>query len=144
MPASALVFALFVLAVLHPRPALPQTSTTFFVVNRSSINIIEIYASPASSDNWGRNWIVNNVVRTNEQARIEPGNAAGCVYDVRVVYADKQTEDRRNQNVCQINQMVFAGGGAGGGTAGSGAPGGAAPGNINTTFEVVNGSSEVI
>ena len=58
---SVLVFAVFLLAVLHPRPALSQTSTTFFVVNRSSINIIEIYASPASSENWGRNWLAQNV-----------------------------------------------------------------------------------
>ena len=68
------------------------------------------------------------------------------MYDIRVVYANKQSEDRRNQNVCQISQVVFTGGGGGvgGGTAGGGATGGAAPGNINTTFEVVNGSSEVI
>ena len=107
--------------------AQPQSSTAIFINNRSSQTIENIYLSPVGNDKWGEDRLGDKTLLANGRFRIDPGMAGGCIYDVRVVYADRESEEKRNQNLCQLEEIAFSG------TA-----------DIDTAIEVVNASSLMI
>jgi S1-C subfamily serine protease len=70
------------------------------------------------------------VLRPGERYTMRLPRDGQCQYDVRVIYEDKTTEERRRQDVCRIEEMAFNGSGAQPPRASSGAPpapGGGAP-----------------
>ena len=126
------------LALATAAPAAAQTADpSFNLVNRSGETINEIYVSPVSQPNWGRDWLGADVLPNGRSfpVRISPG--AGCRQDIRVVYADGRPEERRNVDTCAIAEMVFAPGGAGPQAGGpqAGRPAGTAG---NPSFNLVN------
>ncbi|HEY4251282.1 MAG TPA: hypothetical protein VGM87_08775 [Roseomonas sp.] len=112
-------------------PAMAQsTDPSFNLVNRSGRTIMEAYASPASESNWGADRLGRDVVQNGQSYAIRLPQGE-CVYDVRVVYQDRTSEERRNLNTCQITDVVFTGqrtGQSGGNQPGGGQPGGGQPG----------------
>ena len=126
-PRRALLAA--ALALLPALPALAQGDPSFNLANRSGQAINEIYVSPVSEPNWGRDLLGAEVLPNGRVFAVRIGPAAGCRQDVRVVYADGRPEERRNVDTCAIAEMVFP--------AGAAAPrpaGGAA----NPSFNLVN------
>ena len=122
--------SLYLLALLAGVPVLfdaqPQ-STAVYIHNRSGQDINNIYFSPTGDDRWGEDRLGDRVLETFQRVAIDPGMASGCAYDVRVVYADKRSEEKRNQNLCQLEEIHFLG-----------------PDEIDTAVEVVNASSLMI
>ena len=112
---------LILLAGLQPQ------STAIYINNRSSQTIENIYLSPVGNDKWGDDRLGDRTLLANGRFPVDPGLAGGCVYDVRVVYADKQSEEKRNQNLCQLEEITFTG-----------------PADINTAIEIVNASKLMI
>jgi hypothetical protein len=92
---------------LMPGLAAAQGDPSFNLVNRSGQTINEIYVSPVTQPNWGRDLLGQDTLANGRSfpVRIAPG--AGCRQDVRVVYADGRPEERRNQDTCAISEMVF-------------------------------------
>lgn len=152
----------FVLAAmalgLSALPALAQSNDpSFNLVNRSGQTIMEAYASPASDSNWGVDRLGRDVIPNGRSyaIRLPPGE---CVYDIRVVYQDRRSEERRNVNTCQLTDVVFGPGGGqtGGGQPGGGQPGGGQPGGQpggapsaqnpqgNPSFNLVNNTGRTI
>lgn len=112
------------LALLAGLPAAhgaAQQSTAVYIANRSSQTIENIYMSPVGNDKWGDDRLGDKTLLAGGRIRIDPGTRRGCAYDVRVVYADKESEERRNQNLCELEELAFSG-------------------PINTSIEVVNAS----
>jgi len=121
---------LYILALLASLPALPggqRQSTAVFISNQSSQTIENIYMSPVGNDKWGDDRLGDKTLLAGGRFRVDPGTRRGCVYDVRVIYADKQAEERRNQNLCEIEEIAFGG-----------------PAEIDTAIDIVNGSSLMI
>ena len=114
-----------------------QSDPTVYVVNRSSLVINNIYVSAANSETWGRDWLGDKVLSPGERIRVAPPRGGECVFDVRVVYANDQEEERRRLNLCSMDEVVFNGPGSSNGR------GNAAPAN-NADFEVVNRTSRTI
>lgn len=104
-----------------------EKSTVVAINNRSSQDINNVYLSPVGSDRWGEDRLGDRVLGASGRVTLDPGLANGCVYDVRVIYADKRTEEKRNQNLCELNDITFSG-----------------PDAIDTTIDVVNASSLMI
>jgi serine protease Do len=122
--------ALCLLAALAGLPApadAQERSTAVAVNNRSSQDINNIYLSPAGNDKWGEDRLGDRVLGASGRVTLDPGLANGCVYDVRVIYEDKSTEEKRNQNLCELNELTFSG-----------------PAEIDTAIDIVNGSPLMI
>jgi hypothetical protein len=109
-------------------PAVAQTDPSFNIVNRTGQAIHQIFVSPVSQPNWGRDLLGNDVLPDGRAFAVRIGPAAGCRQDVRVVYADGRPEERRDQDTCRLTQMVF----------GSGASQGAGEAAGNPSFNLVN------
>ena len=108
--AGVLALALGGLAI--PGAGQAQGDPTIYVVNRGSIAIHNLFVSSASADKWGQDWLGDKVLLPNHRLKIEPQRGE-CLFDVRVVWQGGRSEDRRRQDLCKLNEIVFAGPGSG-------------------------------
>ncbi|MBU8536397.1 hypothetical protein [Falsiroseomonas tokyonensis] len=124
--------------VLPPAgPAWGQSGDpSFNLVNRSGQTIREIYVSPSEDRYWGHDLLQSQVLPDGGSFPLRIAPSAGCLQDVRVVYADGRPEERRRQDTCRISQMVF-------GTGAGSAPASGAS-QANPSFNLVNHGSAVI
>lgn len=99
--------AALLIAAAVQGPAWAQSNPSFNVANRAGSNIIELYASPAGVTNWGRNRLVGVAVPPRQRYAIRLPVDGKCVYDVRVVYAGGEPEERRGVNTCAIDDLTF-------------------------------------
>ena len=98
-----------VLLCLGYGSAIAQNDPSFNLVNRSQAEIHNIYVSSTQETNWGRDLLGDRTLTTGQQFKVEPPRDRGCVFDVRVVYQGGRFEERRNQNLCQVDQIAFDG-----------------------------------
>jgi hypothetical protein len=91
-----------------PRPAAAASNPDFAVVNKSSLTIRELYVSSAKSDKWGQDRLPGTLA-PGARFEVKLPRDGQCQFDVRVVYTDRSTEDRRGQNVCTISELFFTG-----------------------------------
>lgn len=90
-------------AAAQPSPPNPS----FNVVNRSANAINELYASPAGMTTWGRDRLTSRFVPPGQNAPIRLLADGNCVYDIRVVYANGQSDERRGVNTCNTDNVFF-------------------------------------
>jgi hypothetical protein len=125
---------LVLLLLLLAAPAgAQQGDPSFTIVNRTSQAMREIYVSPVTQQFWGRDLLGEGVLGAGRSLPVRIATSAGCRHDVRIVYANGQDEERRDQNTCAIDQMVFG--------AAAAAPQGQASGQAsgqNASFNLVN------
>ncbi|NKC30997.1 hypothetical protein [Falsiroseomonas selenitidurans] len=109
-PPRRLVLGLLLLLaslVLPGTTALAQGDPSFTLVNRSGQPIREVYVSASQDQYWGHDLLQTSVLANGAAMPIRIAPGAGCLQDVRVVYADGRPEERRRQDTCRITQMVF-------------------------------------
>lgn len=121
---SFLMFASFVLAAVVAGPALAQKSggggggggpaargqaSTVTIVNSSGMRIDVINVSPVTSSNWGNDVLEDGVLPSGRRVQVRIRDGGGCAYDLMVTYQDRQTEERRNVNLCSVENIVFNG-----------------------------------
>jgi serine protease Do len=88
------------------------------IVNASSLMIHYLHISPAGARNWGRDWLgADTGLAPGTRATVDPGRGGGCQYDLRVIYENRQEEEKRNQDLCSVIEVVFGGNAGSGGTA---------------------------
>ena len=121
----------FLGALLLSAPALAQAlaqapNPSFNLSNRGNQPINELYATPAGVDRWGRDRLANNSLPAGSSFPVRLPADGNCVYDIRVVFADGQSEEKRRVNTCRVETVAFPGGRA---TGAAPEGGGAAPGN---------------
>lgn len=77
---------------------------SFNLVNNSGQTVRELYASPSTDQNWGPDRLGADVVAAGQTfpVRLPAGE---CVYDVRIVYANGQSQERRRVNLCEITNL---------------------------------------
>ncbi len=80
---------------------------SFYLVNRSTQAITEVYASPVSSDGWGRNRLSADKINPDGSAPIRLLADGNCRFDLRVVYQDGNDEQRRAVNTCIVDDIEF-------------------------------------
>ena len=84
-----------------------QPNPSFNVANRTGNTIVELYATPAGVTNWGSNRLANVAVPPGQRYAIRLPADGNCVYDVRVVYASGNPEERRDVNTCNLDDLPF-------------------------------------
>lgn len=94
--------------LLLPGAAFAQSAApnpSFNLVNRGNAAIKEFFATPAGRANWGRDRLEGKGLPTGAKAPIRLLADGNCIYDLRVVFADGRTEDRREFNLCQVEDV---------------------------------------
>ena len=110
MRLSGLILAASVLTgVFSGHAALAQgaQNPSFNLLNHSSSAIRELYVTPAGDERWGRNRLTRPVPAGASFAvrrRID-GN---CIFDIRVVYADGRSQDRRGVDSCKTDDIAVS------------------------------------
>ncbi len=99
----------FVLGAAAPTQSQPQAQAganpSFNLVNQSRRTIEEFYASPSSEQNWGPDRLGDSTVSPGSRfaIRLPVGE---CVYDLRVVFAGGEAQERRRVNACELVDYV--------------------------------------
>ena len=109
---SAMLLALAGGATAQRPPPPPGQTPSFSLVNRTTSVIRELFATPSGSANWGQNRLDG---RNGNPASLAPGASytvrrrtdTACNFDLRVVFADGKTEDRKGVNVCAIEEVTI-------------------------------------
>jgi hypothetical protein len=112
-----------------------QPNPDFWVSNTSGKQINQIYVSPSTDTNWGSDWLREHVLASGQRFAIRPRRDGTCVFDIRVVFADGASEERRRVNVCNVNEVAFTA---------AGTAGRAAPSQAIADFRLVNRSGRTI
>lgn len=80
------------------------------IVNRSGVTIREFYMTDVDTRGWGDDRLGQNVVEPGDSLRVVPTprqRARGyCQYDMKVVFANERTVERRGVNLCQTTNLV--------------------------------------
>jgi hypothetical protein len=95
LPAALMMFGL-------AAPAMAQSQDpSFRVNNRTNVVINEIYVSSANDNSWGQDRLGANVLSPGQTLTIRLPQAQ-CLNDIRIVFANGQTHERRRVDTCQI------------------------------------------
>jgi len=95
LPAALVMFGL-------AAPVMAQTQDpSFRVNNRTNVAINEIYVSSANDSSWGGDRLGQNVLGPGQTFIVRLPQAQ-CINDIRVVFTNGQTHERRRVDTCQI------------------------------------------
>jgi hypothetical protein len=77
---------------------------SFRLFNRAAVPVTEVYATPSGAGNWGQNRLSAGLPpdKTQQFALPRDGN---CIYDVRVIFADKRSLERKRANLCKVAEL---------------------------------------
>jgi len=95
-------------AAAAPPPATtgakPGDDPSFRLVNRGQQAIAEVFATPSGNGNWGQNRLDGGALApaANQIFRLPRGQ---CVYDLKVVFADRRTMERKGANLCRVTDL---------------------------------------
>ncbi len=77
---------------------------SFRLVNRSQAEINEVYASPTGEDDWGSDRLGDDTVGAGA-TRVVRLPTGQCTWDVRVVFADGASLERRKLDLCSLTDL---------------------------------------
>jgi hypothetical protein len=80
---------------------------SFYLVNRGVSAITRIYTSPAGMPNWGTNQLPGAAVAVGQNTPIRLAADGTCMYDIRIIYASGASDERRDVNTCEIDNIIF-------------------------------------
>ena len=80
---------------------------SFRFVNRGGQTINELYASLSTDQNWGPDRLGQNVLPPGATVDVRLPAGRTCTVDLKVVYADGRTVERRGVETCSIEQLNF-------------------------------------
>ena len=86
------------------RPIRPEENPSFLLTNRSRAVLNELYLSPTGDDSWGEDRLGDGTIAGGgtRTIRLPPGE---CLYDMRVVFANGEANEKRRLNLCQITDL---------------------------------------
>lgn len=74
---------------------------TFTVTNLSKVSISSVFATPAGVDNWGKDRLgTDDIIEHDATKTINIPNEGKCIYDIRFVYSDDSTFEKRKVDLC--------------------------------------------
>ncbi len=82
----------------------PSSDPSFRLVNRGRSEINEVYASPSGDDDWGQDQLGDDTVATGTM-RVVRLPAGQCTWDVRVVFANGDSTEKRRLDLCAITDL---------------------------------------
>lgn len=106
---SACLLILAALSAIAPARAQSGTNPSFWLLNRAGAAINSAYASPSANTNWGPDRMGGTPLPAQAAYPIRLPADGACVYDLRVVYANGNSEEKRSVDLCGVESVVFAG-----------------------------------
>ncbi len=94
-------------AVTALLPAMGPPNPSFYLVNHADQDITAVYVSPSTARGWGQNRLERVGIRTGGYLPVRLQADGTCSFDLRVVYDDRHSEERRNLNTCALDDVVF-------------------------------------
>lgn len=93
----------------QPRPpqAQPQQGPAFTLRNEGSRTLREFYASGIDQNDWGPDRLGADMVPAGQTYRIQLPRGSNCVQDLRAVFDDDTSVERRAVNICQERTQAF-------------------------------------
>ncbi|SDD29148.1 hypothetical protein [Belnapia rosea] len=91
-------------AVAAGQAAAQSCDTSIEVVNKSGVQVDELYFNPTSNSNWGRDRLGENVLTPGRKASFRPGR--GGNYDFRVVWSGGGEAEIRSVDICSVSRIV--------------------------------------
>ena len=107
MARHAVVGLLAMLALAAAPAAWAQgADASFTLVNRGAAPLRELFVTPAGDANWGRNRLDHGALPPGGRFQVRRRRDGNCVMDIRAVFADGRTEDRRGLNTCAADAVA--------------------------------------
>lgn len=94
------------LAAMFAAPAAFAKSATFDVANKTKATLTAIYGGPSSSDEWSDNFLSERIA-PGETVTITITDMVGCKYDFKYDFADRQSYEEYEIDICKINGQSF-------------------------------------
>jgi hypothetical protein len=85
-------------------PRAGSTDPSFRLVNRARQPVAEFYATPAGRTNWGQNRL-SEALPPGATRMIRIPADGNCVFDLRVVFADHKSREKKGDNLCRITDL---------------------------------------
>lgn len=80
----------------------------FELINRTGYTIDEVYVSAANDNRWGEDVMGRDVLKNGESVEIKFSRSEdSCVWDVKVVFDDKEEAVWEDFNLCRIEQITI-------------------------------------
>jgi hypothetical protein len=80
------------------------------IVNRSGVTIREFYMTDVDTRGWGDDRLGQEVVEPGDSLRVVPTprqrSRVYCQYDMKVVFANDRSVERRGVNLCQTTNLI--------------------------------------
>jgi len=105
-------FVLALLAVLFAYPALAD-HTSFALVNRSPVAILQVYATSVVNRSFGFDLLGKGTIPSGSTKWVNPVDNRGCMFDVLITFYGGHSVNRRNLNLCTITELSTTGQGIG-------------------------------
>ncbi|MCC6718369.1 MAG: trypsin-like peptidase domain-containing protein [Acetobacteraceae bacterium] len=83
----------------------PADDPSFRLVNRGQQPVAELFATPAGAGTWGRNRLDQGPLAPQAAHVLRLPRGGACVYDLRVVFADRRALERRGANLCRVTDL---------------------------------------
>lgn len=78
-----------------------QQGLSFTITNLSKITISSVFATPTGVDNWGQDRLgAQGTIEHEATKTISLPNDGKCLYDIRFVYSDDSTFEKRKVDLC--------------------------------------------
>ncbi len=82
----------------------PARDPSFRIVNRGNREIDEVYARVAGTADWGRDRLGDATI-SHDSYKVITLPRGQCVWDVRLVFADGQSSEKRRVNLCDVTDF---------------------------------------
>jgi hypothetical protein len=78
---------------------------SFRLFNRAAVPVTEVYATPAGAGNWGQNRVSGGGLSPDKTQQFALPHDGNCIYDLRVVFSDKRSLERKRTNLCKVAEL---------------------------------------
>lgn len=86
--------------------AKPAGDPSFRLVNRGQLPVAELFATPSGTGTWGRNRLDRGPLAPAASHVFSLPRGGDCVYDLKVVFADRRVLERRRADLCRITDLA--------------------------------------
>ena len=83
----------------------PADDPSFRLFNRAAVPVTEVYATPAGFGNWGKNRLDLEQLAPDKTRLFALPRDGNCIYDLRVVFADKRSKEQKRVNLCRVAEL---------------------------------------
>jgi hypothetical protein len=87
--------------------AVTSGNPSFNLINATGTTIREIYASSSQQSNWGPDRLGANVLNPGGSIYLNLPGGMGCMTDIRVVFMNGASQERRGIETCSIGSLTW-------------------------------------